>query len=219
MESVQVASTNEAQIAKCLAYEVLLNPDEWIGGPSTELLHAFLVGAELRFEFTKGDISNWQIAGVLNDPTFYQQFIDATGHPTLTIRWAKALALTHFSLAAGFETLKRSALEWHRAHGPLPDVRPEHRQIPFTPSTLWSSIARRPPMYMGDASGWTLYCFLNGMANGGDWLQLPAMPGLQEVFSGIQERSRQAYGSPFAAFRMYNAQDLLGWVGLPSNKV
>ena len=68
---------------------------------------------------------------------------------------------------------------------------------------------------MGDESGWGLYCFLNGMQKGGDWLGLAPMPRLDDIFGGIKRRSERSYGSEFAAFRVYDARGLLKWVNLP----
>ena len=72
-------------------------------------------------------------------------------------------------------------------------------------------------MFMGGTSGWRLFCFLNGMGRGGDWLELPEMPRFRAIFGGITAQSKQSYGSPFAAFRVYNAQELLERVGLSSS--
>jgi len=69
-------------------------------------------------------------------------------------------------------------------------------------------------MYTGDNSGWSLFCFLNGMQHGGDWLDLPPMPRGKEIFEGITSWSEQHYGSPFAAFRICNPRDLLECGGL-----
>ena len=205
---------HESEIETCLAYEVLRDPDNWIGGPSTLWLDAFLHGASFRRDFAGPSIPDSLISGVLNEPAFFQQFIDATGHPTLTIKWATAIAMTDLSLAAGFAKLKAAAIDWHGKYGvtatKVSNSLPHHVRDNF-----WQSFAERPAMYMGDSNGWTLYCFLNGMKRGGDWLHLNEMPRLDEVFGGIQQQSERAYGSPFAAFRVCDSRRLLEWVGLP----
>jgi hypothetical protein len=205
----------ESQIRSCLGYEVLRNPDPWIGAPSASFLESFLIGASFRADYVKSDLPPWRISGVLDDPEFYAPFVHATGRPTLTIRWATAVEMTHLSLADGFALLRDRALEWHRSYGVNED-REEPRGQTFgrSPEAFWSELVARPGMFIGDNSGWKLYCFLQGMSRGGDWLDLPDMPRLRDVVSAIAERSVRAYGSSFAAFRIYNAPELLKWAGL-----
>lgn len=206
---------HQEEIDSCLAYTVLEDPEPWIGYPSTECLDAFLCGVRTRRDYVEPDGPEWRISGVLDEPAFYKQFVDATGRPTLTIRWATALAMTHHSYADGFSKLRTEALAWHRKYG----LNEDHlKPIDLSgyarigePGPFWKSFASRPAMYIGNGAGWTLYCFLNGMKKGGDWLELATMPRLDEVFGGIQERSENAYGSPFAAFRVYEARSLLEW--------
>jgi len=201
----------EKEIDSCLAYRVLRNPEEWIGDPSPWFLESFLAGTSLRASYVNSDLPGWQIHGVLEDPDFYQPFVDATGHPTLTIRWASALDLTDFSRTTAFAKLRESALAWHRKHG----VRPPREvgawsPIP-NPDEFWEGVLMRPATYMGKSDGWSLFCFLTGMGRGGDWLGLLEMPRLREIFGKIKMRSEASYGSPFGAFRMYDARDLLEW--------
>jgi hypothetical protein len=208
----------EHEIDTCLAYEILRHPEDWLGTPSTKFLQSCLSGAEFRADCVQPDFPYRRVYGVLNEPEFFQPFVDATGHPTLTITWATALAMTHFSLADGFAKLCTEALAWHREKG----IRPA--TAAWTPRVsgsvlerterFWSEFARRPQMYMGDGTGWTLFCFLTGMDRGGDWLELPPMPRLREIVDRITNESLRHYGSTFAAFRVYNAQDLLEWGGL-----
>lgn len=198
------------------------SPDSWIGGPSTIYLQTFLSGALFRRDYVASPLPDWRISGVLDDPAFYKRFIAATGHPNLAIRWATALAITHHSFADGFAELRDSALAWHRENGVSEDqcnaLKSSGNSAAKDPQAFWNDLAKRPAMYFGDDSGWTLYCFLNGMRTGGDWLGLSAMPDLTNVFGGIMARSKQSYGSPFAAFRIYNAQGLLAWIGLPNSE-
>lgn len=212
-----MSTDREVEMDACLAYEVLRHPDEWLGYPSTKLLRGFLQGADIRASYVQPQFPQWRISGVLNDPAFYQQFVDATGHSALSIIWDTAIAMTHFSLAAGFSKLKEKALAWHRLNGVViskDETQSPNDRIDDDVDRFWSGFAHRPAMYMGDATGWMLYCFLQGMNRGGDWLGLPKMPRLCEVFGGITRRSEESYGSPFAAFRIYDAKQLLEWVGL-----
>jgi len=78
--------------------------------------------------------------------------------------------------------------------------------------TFWTSFVRRPAMYLGGVSGWRLYCFLHGMRRGGDWLGLPPLPRLSEIVDELATQSREAYGSDFAAYRVYDAPGLLEWL-------
>lgn len=213
-----MSSQVESQLDSCLAYEVLRNPVDWIGSASTKYLEGILAGAHLRASYTRTDLPCWRISGVLDDPAFYKQFVDATGHPTMSIRWATAIELTHFSLTEGFEELREKALSWHRLKGV--DINENYKTCWLWEGDIdqfWSSLSRRPAMYMGDPSGWMLFCFLNGMDRGGDWLQLPDMPRLDEIFGRIKTESEKSCGTPFGAFRMCNAQTLLKWAGLPSD--
>jgi hypothetical protein len=84
--------------------------------------------------------------------------------------------------------------------------------------SFWADFVKRPAMYRGDETGWTLYCFLAGMYRGGDWLELPEMPRLRAVVDRIGSRSAGAYGSGFAAYRLYEAKSLLEWCGFASTE-
>lgn len=145
------------------------------------------------------------------------QFVEATGHPKLSIRWTTALALTHHSLAEGFTKLKNEALAWHRAYGVIECRRDKSLFSDiYTPNQFWNDLATRPGMFMGRGDGWTFYCFLNGMKNGGDWLNLPAFPRLDEIFNGITDHSLKHYGSTFGSFRVNNVKSLMEWENPPS---
>jgi hypothetical protein len=211
------------EIDNCLAYTVLHHPDEWLGSPSTSYLQALLIGAELRAAVLQTELAGWRVYGVLDEPEFYGQFVAATGRPMLTIKWATALAMTHFSLAEGFAKLRDEAMAWHRLHGVTDDrsIHPWESQA-GTPNQIadlfWSRLAERPGVFLGDTRGWSLFCFLNGMDRGGDWLGLPEMPRLREVLDRISSSSKRAYGSTFAAYRVYDAPALLEWAGLSSTQ-
>lgn len=211
----------EQQIDSCLAYEVLRRPDEWLGLPSTELLRTFLFGAEMRAACVAPNFPDRRIYGVLNEPDFFGPYVEATGRAPLSITWATALAMTHFSLAAGFAKLRDEALAWHRQRGMSEShfqiAEPSAESIAETNERFWSEFAWRPAMYAGNTTGWALYCFLAGMDRGGDWLKLPPMPRLRELVDRIAAESVRHYGSAFAAFRVYDAPSLLEWGGLTAD--
>jgi len=209
----------EHEIDTCLAYEILRHPDDWLGTPSTELLRSCLFGAECRVDCVQPDFPDWRIYGVLNEPEFFQPFVEATGRAPLSITWASALAMTHFSLAEGFAKLRTEALAWHRKKGIRPVTATWAPQVNSSvlerTERFWTNFASFPQGYAGDTTGWTLFCFLKGMDRGGDWLELPPMPRLREIVDRITTESLRHYGSTFAAFRVYhNAQELLEWGGL-----
>lgn len=209
-----MASDRETEIEACLAYAIMRDPDHWIGCPSSKYLDVFLQAVAFRRDFAGSSVPDSRISGVLNEPAFSQQFVDATGHPTLAIRWATAIEMTDLSLAVGFAKLYRAAIDWHRTYGVITADSPgvfRGRDA----EQFWYSFAKCPPLFMGDESGWGLYCFLNGMQKGGDWLGLAPMPRLDDIFGGIKRRSERSYGSEFAAFRVYDARGLLKWVNLP----
>jgi hypothetical protein len=206
----------ESQIESCLAYHVLGDADKWIGAPRPSYLEAFLAGASTRAIQTDPNFAYWRIHGVLEYPEFYSRFVASTGHPSLTIRWATALEMTHLSFAEGCLELLDQALVWHREHGIKEDASPGARSTSSAPiEEFWDHFATRPGMYMGSNSGWGLYCFLKGLTDGGDWLGLPEASLNSEVFDSIAKRSADTYGSRFAAFRVYDASPLLGWAGYP----
>lgn len=210
---------SEAEIRQCLAYEVLREPDEWLGSPSTLNLQAFLFGAESRASCVRPSLPRWRVFGVLEEPEFYGSLVAATGRPSLTLKWAAALEMTHFSAAAAYAKLYQDALVWHREHGVnrTESVHQWRREIDSASERariFWEGFAKRPAMYIGSLTGWRLFCFLSGMDRGGDWLTLPEMPMLRGIIDAISERSRKSYGTSFAAYRVYSAEDLLEWAGL-----
>ena len=147
----------EAEIDSCLAYTVLRSPDSWIGGQSTVHLQAFLCGALTRRDYVASPLPDWRISGILDDPKFYLAFVEATGRPTLSIRWATALAMTHHSYAEGFAKLKDEALEWHRKNGITEDqlgiLKSPGRLAGEDPQAFWNSLAEKPAMHFGSNSG------------------------------------------------------------------
>jgi hypothetical protein len=205
----------ELQIESCLAYHVLRDPDKWIGGPRTSYLESFLAGASTRAYQTVPSIEHWRIHGVLEYPEFYSRFVEATGNPSLTIRWATALEMTHLSFAEGCAELLRQALAWHREHGIKESGPASGWPSNTSHEVFWDHFAARPAMYLGSNSGWGLYSFLSGLTAGGDWLGLPEIQSNREVFDSITRRSTRAYGSEFAAFRIYDATPLMAWAGYP----
>ncbi len=212
-----MSSDKELEIASCLAYEVLRHPDDWLGAAVPSWLQCFLQGTHARACYVQPDLPLWRINGVLADHAFYKPFVRATGHPLAMIRAETALEMAHFSLAAGFATLRDEAIAWHRAHGVRHETRDQGAPSKFDIDEFWSYFAKRPGMYIGTPSGWLLYCFLNGMQRGGDWLGLPEMPRLHEIFGGMKSWSEKHYGSSFAAFRFCNVQGLFKQVGLASD--
>ena len=129
--------------------------------------------------------------------------------------------MTHFSLAEGLTALRDAALAWHAERGIEPVRQVSEWRIGSDAAeradSFWRSFARRPGMFMGETSGWMLYCFFTGMDRGGNWLELPEMPRLGRILRRIETRSEKAYGSRFAAFRVYGADELLKWGGLDLN--
>ena len=209
----------KAEIDQCLAYEVLREPDEWLGTPSPSDLQAFLLGAESRASCVRPSFPRWRVFGALEEPEFYTSLVAATGHPSLTIKWATAVEMTNFSLAAACAKLYSDALAWHREHGVNREKSVHEWQSEIVSASerarlFWEGFTKRPAMYLGSLTGWRLYCFLSGMDRGGDWLALPQMPMLSRIINYISDRSKESYGSSFAAFRVCDAEDLLEWAGL-----
>ncbi len=216
---IEMETNTQAEIDSCLAYTVLRDPDGWMGTPSTTHLLPLLIGAEMRAAIVQPDLPYWRIYGVLDEPEFYEPLVAATGNPTLTIKWATALAMTHFSLAEGFEKLRDDAISWHLDKG----VNHQRQILAWEAGAgtveqiadlFWLRIAQRPGVFLGDTYGWSLFCFLTGMDRGGDWLDLPEMPRLKDILERITTKSERSYGSKFAAFRVYHAPGLLEWADL-----
>lgn len=216
----QLLHDTDLQIKSCLAYEILRDPAEWLGSPSTSFLESFLSGVFSRAEITTPGFPIWRIHGVLGDQAFSQKFVNATGRPNLSIGWATAIEFSHFSLYEGFGKLRDEALEWHLLNGVDTDSKTKvNSSTELDANQFWYRFAKRPPMYMGGSTGWNLFCFLNGMEKGGNWLGLNEMPELSNIFNAIKNRSQKSYGSSFGAFRTTRAEDLLQWAGLDGMKL
>lgn len=209
-------TTHTPQLNQCLAHEILRNPDAWLGMSSPTALAVFLAGAELRAAATEPSLPSWRIKGPLNQPDFYQPLIERTGKPTLSIKWATALELHHFSMTAALAEL-RQLIEERFATGNV--TRAPVGTFPLgNPHGFWKLLAKRPGMYMGGGSGWHLSWYLSGVNAGGDWLELPEIAGSRDVASAIEHQSEECYGSKFGAFRVYEhhtgAASLLAWAGI-----
>lgn len=199
---------------ECLAWQVLCEPDDFIGASSVSYLDSYLSGASSRAQLTAPGFPDWRLYGVLQKEEFYLPLVMGISNPLKLTRWAD-IDRRHFSEGQCFETLRTEFMRFHAAYGfiKFPDQSwPAHE----TEAEFWQGFAKRPGMYMGRSDGWGLYCFLSGMANGGDWLGLPKMTLLETIFSKIKDKSEQTYGSSFAAFRYHNSNltELLIWAGL-----
>jgi hypothetical protein len=200
----------------CLAYAVLGDYETWLGTPSPSCLSVFLNGAEARACLLEQALPAWRVYGPLEIPEFYLPLVARTGHPTLSIKWATAVELSHFSLVEAMCEIRTAVEAWVRVHGLVTDEIVHGFADPAGLNGLLKKLATRPALYLGLHSRWALRCFLAGMDRGGDWLGLPPLPGLRAVVDGLEERSEESYGSRFAAYRVYETSpsELLGWVGV-----
>lgn len=206
-------------VERCLAYAVLSDCSAWLGGPSLKDLDLLLIGAMTRAQLLSVEIPEWRIFGPLEQPEFYLPIVARTGHPTLSINSTTALGLLHFNMEDGVAELRRLLEDWaHSDAQPtaLPLLPPWPESPPPDLLSFLRTLARRPGMYLGSTRGWALRCFLHGMARGGDWLSLPTLPALDDVIGGIEAQSMKCYGSPFAAYRVYDHSVLpiLAWGGV-----
>jgi hypothetical protein len=179
-------------------------------------LQAFLSGAQDRVGFTHADLPEWRIAGPLDQPAFYTPLVEATGHPTLSIRWATALELIHFSMKDAISDLRDRVEAWAVDFDPSSSPPSDFSAPADSLRELLGHLAARPALYLGRNSSWRLYCYLNGLDRGGDWLGLPPLPVAREILNELQTRSAAHYGSRFGAFRVYenSPAELLAWVGI-----
>lgn len=201
-----------ARVEACLANAVLEAPDEWLGLSSPTAVRTFLAGAELRAAATQPTLPLWRIHGPLQDPDFDKAVRRRTGHLSLSIRWATALELHHFSMTDAMVELRALIEEWFDRGWTSP------RSVGSWDlgdlSAFWGSVAARPGMYLGDDSGWRLGWYLAGMTKGGDWLNLPEFPAADDIVAAIHTASKKSYGSLFGGFRVCSARALLAWAGI-----
>ena len=146
--------------------------------------------------------------------------VERTGHPKLSIKWSTALELLHFDLEAAVRELVTLLENWDLTLPATPDHRAFSSSEPNPPppplKDFLRQLARRPGMFLGSTDGWGLRSYLHGMLDGGDWLGLPALDGLQDVITKIESVSTEAYGSSFAGYRVYrhDCRQLLAWAGI-----
>jgi hypothetical protein len=170
----------------------------------------------MRAALTGSNVAQWCIHGPLEIPEFYLPLVARTGHPALTIRWATALQFLHFDLEDASLELLRLIRDWHASPRSEPPALAEQAPDPPFPDLrmMLGTLARRPGMFLGSNEGWSLRCYLHGMAAGGDWLGLPELFDLRYIVDLIEGRSFESYGSRFAAYRVYSATPLLAWAGI-----
>lgn len=160
----------------------------------------------MRATLIDSQLPGWRIDGPLNDQRFYLPIVAETGHPSLSVRWATALELIHLSLDEAFSVLLKRFERWFTCEE-WDDDEIVRRDVAWKYSEdvneFWLDISRSPAMYCGSNGGWSLYCFLMGMRNGGNWLGLPPCARLEEIIGGIERKSKLSYGSVHGAFRVY----------------
>lgn len=205
-----------SKLKDCLAYTILQEPEKWLGSASPTHLRNFLFGVELRAILTDERIPAWRVYGPLFKEEFYKPIVARTGNPGLAIVWDTALEFIYFSHDEGMKELSRLFHQWYETHdidtttltGVLPDDR--RHDLPYHLGRL----AKRPGMYLLNSTGWSLFCLLQGMDKGGDWLGLTRIAELNRILEVISDRSKRAYGSSFAAYREYAPAELLEWAGI-----
>ncbi len=195
----------------CLAYNILADMTPWFGTESLKCLESFLAGVHSRAMLTESEIETWRIFGPLEQREFYEPLVALTGHPQLTIRWSTALELYHFSLPSAVNHLKDLVENWFV--NDLVNIESKITVIKQTEDEFWKQLSQRPAMFIGSESSWLLYCFLKGMNEGGDWLNLPDLNKPREMLEKLEERSKKSYGSTFGGFRVYenSIHELLKW--------
>ncbi|MEM6436462.1 MAG: hypothetical protein AAF773_21830 [Cyanobacteria bacterium P01_D01_bin.115] len=205
-------------LKECLAYEVVCDAPHWLGEPSPVNLQTFLFGVEERAVISGSRVERWRISGPLCEPSFDTPILQETGHPTLTIRWARALELIHFSMSSALTDLKQRIEQWSCKHEP--NTTSYSRDISaISVENLFEEMAARPGMFLGTNSGVSLQQYLLGATVGGDWLGLPQVQQFTEVRDKIEQRSVEAYGSRFGAYRVYRdnqgaAELLIKWADI-----
>ena len=155
----------------------------------------------------------WRIYGPLELPDFYLPIVARTGEPGLPIKWAQAIEFLYFSPDSAMEELQRLMLAYVEGHAldetAVSDPTLAHLDV----RSFFAQLAERPGMW-GVANGWALRCLFAGMEAGGDWLGLPELPSVSAAVREIEQKSRDAYGSTWAAYRAYSEKPkaLLAWV-------
>ena len=142
---------------RSLAYVALSKRHRWLGSASPQSLNVFLAGAAVRVSLSGARLATWRLYGPLEDPEFYLPIVAETGHPSLSVRWATAMELLHFSLEDAARDLMRRMRAFVRARGfDTTLVATPHRSMSL--ADWFGSMARLPGMYLGSNSGWDLRC-------------------------------------------------------------
>jgi hypothetical protein len=189
-----------------LAYEVLRDPESWIGVPSVSMLWTFLQGVVWRANCTGSDIDESLIFGVLQDPEFCSGMTEGAPDSSVSV-WRVWIESSHFSLAEGFAHFREAAFDWHAQNGVVTErtwiTKHANQSCDSRKAAIkfWPQFLDRPAMYMSSNSGWALFCFLTGMTRGGDWLNIEPMPGAQPLLRLLSEGSMKVFGSAFGLFR------------------
>lgn len=126
------------------------------------------------------------------------------------------MEFTHFKSGEACSHLQSCVASWSQANEFDDSTLLESEWVFADDRDFWETVHLRAPLYLSGSDGWSLYCFLVGARRGGDWLQLEATPTFDLVYDEIARRSLSAYGTEFAAFRVYDAQRLLEMCGYGS---
>ena len=115
--------------------------------PSPRALQTLLSGSLQRATLVEPSLPSWRIFGPLDAPAFWKPIVARTGHPTLTIKWAGALELLHFSNDEALDELCRLMVEFD-------EEAVDTGQTVGSPRTygvdqFWSDLRRRPGMFIG----------------------------------------------------------------------
>ena len=203
----------------CLAHHVVNRSDEYLGELTVDNLAACLYGAAYRAMLATDDFPLWKIEGVLCDEIlFHERF----GIKMLHGAWKQGLDINVGARGALLETF-RSAATWRIDE--TEDVCKDPARIYFfsglpleeRSDVFWPRFLKRPAMHCQSLKGWSLYCFLQGMTIGGDWLGIPRSNRACKLKDLIFEKSLATYGTTFAGFRMHaTASDVIRWAEISS---
>lgn len=215
----------EPSLERCLAYQVLCEPETWLVQPTPKNFNVFMKTALMAVTDEKGQTLNWKIFGSLlhrsTNLVWYQQLLNIGGHSE-TPQEKEARELTFFPKL-------KARLERDFAYGLIPEIiqpldmsshfnlyiwRQQHKD---GDELFWKTFAKRPGMWLNSISGCSLQAFLNGFQKGQQWLNLPEHPRVTYMIDTLESESMKHFDDPWEIYRHYDSKlsVLLELCGLP----
>lgn len=215
----------EPSLERCLAYQVLCEPEKWMVKPTPKNFNVFLETALMAVTDENGQTPYWKIFGSLRylreNIVWYQRLINMSGRSETPEEKQERESTCFPKLKARLEMDFSNEIEPEllepldmSSHGNLYIWRQYHEDAD---EHFWQAFAKRPGLWLNNFSGCSLQAFLDGFQRGQQWLNIPQDPRVTRMIDALESESMKRFDDPWEIYRQYDSKlsVLMEIIGLP----